>query len=72
MGIKPWPTLTLHMEGGPDDGLVVVVSAGESPEPPEELLSVVDPMGGRYLRHPERHGQWEWVYHWVTSSVEAD
>ena len=44
---RQWPTLTLLLEGGPDDGLVVSVPAGASPEPPEELLSAVDPLGRR-------------------------
>jgi len=58
MSIKPWPTLTLLMEGGPDDGLVVVLDAGKTPERPEELMSAIDPPGGRYLRHPEPASYW--------------
>jgi len=38
MGIKPWPTLTLDMEGGPDDGLRIIVAAGQGPQPPEERM----------------------------------
>jgi hypothetical protein len=65
MGIKPWPTLTLLMEGGPDDGLIINMPAERSPEPPDELLSAVDPLGGRYLRHPEPAGHSTWTYRWV-------
>jgi|GEM_PF-2396833 len=72
MGIEPWPTLTLLMEGGPDDGLVVNIAAGKSPVPPEELLSVVDPLGGRYLRHPEPASRWTWTYRWVFVPVQAE
>jgi hypothetical protein len=71
MSVLPWPTLTLLMEGGPDDGLVITIPAGKSPEPPEELLSAVDPLGGRYLRHPEPASRWTWTYQWVTSPAAA-
>jgi hypothetical protein len=46
MSIKPWPILTLLLEGGPDDGLVITIGAGKGPEPPGELLSAIDPLGG--------------------------
>lgn len=65
MGIQPWPTLTLLMEGGPDDGLVIVTASGASPEPPKELRSAVDPLGGCYLRHPEPASRWTWTYRWI-------
>ncbi|MCY7419646.1 MAG: hypothetical protein LH650_14370 [Chloroflexi bacterium] len=52
MSIKPWPTLTLLMEGGPDDGLRVNATATDGAEPPEKLVSGVDPLGAHYLRHP--------------------
>ena len=72
MGIQPWPTLTLLMEGGPDDGLVVLRPAGASPVPPEELRSAVDPIGGRYLRHPEPASRWTWTYRWANVSAPTD
>ena len=72
MGIQPWPTLTLLMEGGPDDGLVVIRSAGASPEPPTELRSAVDPLGGCYMRHPEPASRWTWTYRWVNASASAE
>ena len=72
MGIQPRPTLTLLMEGGPDDGLVVIHPAGASPEPPTELRSAVDPLGGRYVRHPEPASRWTWTYRWVPIPAHVD
>ena len=69
MSIKPWPVLTLRMQGGPDDGLVIRSSAGASPEPPEQLVSSVDQLGGHYLRRPEPVGQWTWHYAWVVDQA---
>ncbi len=71
MTIKPWPVLTLLMRGGPDDGLVIRSPAGAAPEPPEQLVSSVDPLGGHYLRHPEPMGQWTWHYAWVVDRAAA-
>lgn len=72
MGIRPWPTLTLLMEGGPDDGLVITIAAGADPEPPEELLSAVDPLGGRYLRNATDTSRSTWTYRWVLISQTAE
>ena len=72
MGIKPWPTLTLLMEGGPDDGLIINMPAAKWPEPPEELLSAVDPMGGCYIRHTEPAGRSTWTYRWQVSTRQDE
>ncbi len=65
------PTQTLLLEGGPNDGLVVHVAATAA-EPPEELRSADDPLGGRYLRHPEPANRCTWTYRWVTGGASAD
>ena len=69
MSIKPGPTLTLLLECGPDDGLSIIATAIDRPEQPEELVSGVDPLGGRYLRHPEPANRRTWTYRWVVSSA---
>ncbi len=68
----PRLTQTLLMEGGPNDGLVVHIAASAAHEPPEELRSAEDPLGGRYLRHPEPANRRTWTYRWVTGQAAAD
>ena len=45
--------------------------AGAAQEPPEELRSAEDPLGGRYLRHPEPANRRTWTYRWVTGQATA-
>jgi len=71
MSIKPWPVLTMRVQGGPDDGQVISVLGGADPEPPEQLVSSVDPLGGHYLPHPDPTGQRTWHYAWVVDRAAA-
>jgi hypothetical protein len=72
VSLDPRPTHTLLMEGGPNDGLIVHIAAGPGSEPPEELRSAEDPLGGRYLRHPEPASRCTWTYRWVFGQALPD
>lgn len=69
--LKPWPILTLLLEGGPDDGEVRLMPAMVSVVPPERLEPSVD-SAGAYLRDPELPAPWTWRYLWVATGEATD
>jgi hypothetical protein len=57
--IKPFPTLILRLEGGPDDGETRLMQAAVSLVPPERLEPSTAARGV-YLRQPELEARWTW------------
>jgi hypothetical protein len=61
VAIKLWPTLTLRLEGGPDDGEERLVPAASSVVPPG-VTQRLHRAEGEHVRHPELAAPWTWRY----------
>jgi hypothetical protein len=57
--IKPFPTLILRLEGGPDDGETRLMLAVVAVVPPERLEPSTD-APGVYVRQPQLDAPWTW------------
>jgi hypothetical protein len=69
VSIKPFPTLILRLEVGPDDGETRLMLAVTSVVPPERLEASTDPPG-IYVRQPELIAPWVWTYRWEADGRE--